>query len=713
MVINNSNDEGGKYMNKHNLEVILNQLQINIYITDIHTDKIIFMNENMKKEYNISAPEGKVCWEVLYTEKNAPCSFCKVLELLKNNKKGTLIKWYEKCNKLNQVFENYDSLISWQDGTVVHIHQSIDITNSKSLNEQGKVEEFYQISNNKEERDYLEDFNALRSKFDYDSTLLYDALIRGTDEYIYICNMKTGVFRYSPSQVELFDLPGEIVESPIIYWKSIVHPEDWDRFYKSNMEIGKNNMDYHSVEFRAKNRSGEYIWLRCRGQLMRDEFGEPSIFAGIMTQLGKQNKIDPLTQLLNYYEFMSVFEDKLSNPMIEKLCIVLLNIDDFKNVNEMYDRDFGDNIIKTLAQSIQSILPGNAELYKLDGDELGILVDNVEEKEIQLLYEQIQNLIIHLHLWRKYGLNITISAGCVIYPKHGDTVKELSKYASYSLQYAKDHGKNRIVFFSEKILKNKMYSVAMMWELKASINDNFRGFSLRFQPQVDTQSHNIIGVEVLLRWTNSEGKAISPLEFIPILEENDMINTVGAWVLRMALRTCGEWIVDYPFFTVSVNISAVQILEDTFIEDIIKIIDEENFPYKNLVLELTESHTVQNMSILQYKFKVLQELGIRIAMDDFGTGYSSLEVLKFAPIDIVKIDRVFVKDILKSKFDATFIHFIVAICHDVGIKVCLEGVETREEYDLVKQMQPDYIQGYFFGKPQIASEILDILKIDN
>lgn len=700
-------------MNKHNLEVILNQLQFNIYITDIHTNKIIFMNKNMKKEYNISVPEGKVCWEVLYSEKNAPCSFYKVLELLKNNKKGILIKWYEKCNKLNRIFENYDSLITWQDDTVVHMHQSIDITNSTSLNEQVKFDEFYQISNTKEERDNFEDFNILRSKFDYDSTLLYDALIRGTDEYIYICNMKTGVFRYSPSQVELFDLPGEIVENPLVYWKQIVHPEDWNRFYKSNMEIGKNHMDYHSVEFRAKNRIGEYIWLRCRGQLMRDEFGEPSIFAGIMTQLGKQNKIDPLTQLLNYYEFMSVFEDKLSNPMIEKLCIVLLNIDDFKNVNEMYDRDFGDNIIKTLAQSIQSILPGNAELYKLDSDEMGILVDNVEEKEIQLLYEQIQNLIIHLHLWRKYGLNITISAGCVIYPRHGDTVKELSKYASYSLQYAKEHGKNRIVFFSEEILKNKMYSLAMMWELKASINDNFRGFSLRFQPQVDTQSHKIIGVEVLLRWTNSECKAISPLEFIPILEENDMINVVGSWVLRMALRTCGEWITYYPLFTVSVNISAVQVLEDTFIEDIIKIIDEENFPYQNLVLELTESHTVQNMSILQHKFKVLQDLGIRIAMDDFGTGYSSLEVLKFSPIDIVKIDRVFVKDILKSKFDATFIHFIVAICHDVGIEVCLEGVETKEEYNLVKQMKPDYIQGYFFGKPQTAREILDTLKIDN
>ncbi|TQX29492.1 c-di-GMP phosphodiesterase PdcA, partial [Clostridioides difficile] len=621
-----------------------------------------------------------------------------------------LIKWYEKCNKLNRVFENYDSLITWQDGTVVHMHQSIDIANSTSLNKPIKINEFHEISNNKEEKGV---FNFSRDNFDYNSTLLYDALIRGTDEYIYICNMKTGVFRYSPSQVELFDLPGEIVKNPLVYWKKIVHPEDWNRFYKSNTEIGKNQMDYHTVEFRAKNRSGEYIWLRCRGQLMRDEFGEPSIFAGIMTQLGKQNKIDSLTQLLNYHEFMSVFEDKISNPMIEKLCIVLLDIDDFKNVNEMYDRDFGDNIIKTLAQSIQSILPDNAELYKLDGDEMGILVDNVEENEILTLYNQIQNMIIHLQLWRKYGLNITISAGCVIYPKHGDTVKELYKCASYSLQYAKEHGKNRLVFFSQEILKNKMYSLEMMRDLKASINDDFRGFSLRFQPQVDTESHKIIGVEVLLRWTNDKCKAISPLEFIPILEENDMINIVGAWVLRMALRTFRKWIDYYPFFKVSVNVSAVQILEDTFIEDIVKIIDDENFPYQNLVLELTESHTVQNMSILQFKFKALQDLGIYIAMDDFGTGYSSLEVLKFSPIDIVKIDRVFVKDILKSKFDATFIHFIVAICHDVGIKVCLEGVETQEEYDLVKQIKPDYIQGYLFGKPQTATEIFDLLKLDN
>lgn len=173
---------------------------------------------------------------------------------------------------------------------------------------------------------------------EYPSEYLYEALVQSTDDYVYICNMKTGIFQYTPAQVKAFDLPGEVVSSPLIYWKNIVHPDDWDRFYKSNMEIGENKRDAHYVEFRAKQRNGEYVWLRCRGHLIRDEYGNPALFGGIMHRMGGQNKIDPLTQLFNYHVFTRRISQGIENTEMERMAVVILDIDNFRQFNEMYGR---------------------------------------------------------------------------------------------------------------------------------------------------------------------------------------------------------------------------------------------------------------------------------------------------------------------------------------------------------------------------------------
>lgn len=536
-------------------------------------------------------------------------------------------------------------------------------------------------------------------EFSYDSSKLYDALIRSTDEFIYICNMKTGVFRYAPSQVELFDFPGEIIENPLPFWKNIVHPEDWERFYKSNMEIGENQMDYHSVEFRAKNKNGEYLWLKCRGQLMRDEFGEPSIFAGIMTQLDRQNKIDPLTQLLNRQEFVKSCERKFVDRAIDRFGIMLLDIDDFHIVNELYDREFGDYVLKTMAQFIQSILPGNAGMYRLEKDRMGILVENVSAGQVEDLYHTIQERLIRERIWPKAKYQPQLSAGCAMYPADGHTYMELYQYAEYSLQYAKLHGKHQFVQFSLDILGNKLRSLEILRQLRASVDNGYDGFSVVYQPQVNVSTRKIKGAEALLRWSCPSLGNVPPEEYVPVLEEDELILPVGLWVLRKAVRACKKWLAVRPDFSISVNVSALQIQEEAFLKQALQILYEEQFPAGNLILEITESYAIKNLKFIKRTFEELKARGVRIAMDDFGTGYSSLGVLKQAPVDVVKIDRAFVKDIRDSKFDATFIRFVVAICHDVEIEVCLEGVETEEEYEIVRTMQLDDIQGYLFGRP--------------
>lgn len=565
-------------------------------------------------------------------------------------------------------------------------------------------------------KNYAVKMNPFRSnsheagEMEYPSKFLYEALVNSSDDFIYFCDMKTGLFRYPPAQVEMFDLPGEIVGDTLSHWKKIVHPEDWERFYKSNMEIGEDKADYHSIEFRARKRSGEYTWIRCKGQLIRDEYGKPSFFAGIMKLLGQQNKVDPLTQLLNHAEFMKAMERNIQDEMVEQMAVILLDIDDFHQINELYSRSLGDEVLKILSQAIQAILPDNAALYRMEKDCMGIILENGDTLQAEYLYRMIQKHIMRMREWQQKKLTIEVSAGCSMYPHDGKNPEELYRYAAFTLQEAKKQGKNQLLFFSDEILENKSRFIRLVRQLREDVSRNYRGFYVDYQPQADTKTKEIVGVEALMRWRDIQGKLVSPGEFIPVMEENAMIYNAGLWMIQKVLKDSKEWIAIRPNFTVSVNISALQLLEDSFLEDLYRVIEEEKFPFENLILELTESYTVKNMNTFWKKFSRLRERGIRIAIDDFGTGYSSLGVLKNAPIDIVKIDKTFVKDILRSHFDATFISFVVAICHEANIAVYQEGVETEEEYHFLHNMKLDCIQGYYFGKPMSKQHITEKLQ---
>lgn len=540
----------------------------------------------------------------------------------------------------------------------------------------------------------------------YSSELLYHALVRSTDDFIYVCDMKTGVFHYSPQQVAEFELPGEIVENPLPFWKELIHPDDWERFKKVNMELGKCEKDSHLIEFRARNRRGEYIWLRCRGQLMRDPEGDPALFAGIMTPLGRQNKVDPLTQLLNRSQFVNDLNRMMKEDMVEQMAVMVLDVDSFRRINEVFDRKFGDQMLKDLGRIILGILPGNAALYRMEKDKMGVILENGSAEECMELYRAIQKTLKNLREWRQNKVTVGISGGCAMYPADGVTVDELCRYADYALQYAKSHGKNRLEIFSKQILEGKKRSLSLMYSLQKAVIQDYEGFSLYYQPQVDARTCRITGVEALLRWKDETGHPVSPAEFIPVMEENGMIIPVGMWVMRTALEAGRLWVKEDPLFTVSVNVSALQILEEDFTAVLKQTVEEKEFPYQNLIIELTESCMAKNLCMFEERFEELRALGIRVAMDDFGTGYSSLELLKTAPVDIVKIDRGFVRNILNSTFDAAFISFVVAICHDAGIKVCLEGVETAVEYEFLKERDLDSFQGYCFGRPVPENEIV-------
>ena len=833
----------------NDLRKMLNGASTSIYITDVDTYEILFMNQTMKDTYHLKNPEGKRCWELLQKGQDGPCPFCPVKKLKEAGELYRFVTWREHSDLVNSVFENHDGLIQWIDGRTVHIQQSLDITDNERLNEDARKDDlcailnrragkqdFFELMQKKREegepfvlalidvnrlkktndsfghaegdfllrkialgikdklggddiffrlsgdefvivfahreeadadhflRENQKHLRSLQKKYDkpygfsysyglctipaeekltvddaiakadvqmyhnknesfyglseeqkisrvkeftYNSAHLYEALLESTDDYIYICDMKTGVFRYSPAQVKDFALPGEIIENPLVIWRERVHPDDWPAFYESSRQIAEGENDFQSIEFRAKKRSGEYVWLKCRGQVVRDGQGQPDLLAGVIVRLGHKQKIDALTNLYVREELKKAFTLKIKDRAIENLAVMTIDIDNLKLINEMYGRTAGDYLIKKVAELIQESLYFGMGLYKLDGNQFGVLIGNSSEEEIEEMYRKIQQKIQQEETFKLYEFPIQVSAGCAIYARGELEYDEIVQHVDYALQYAKENGRNRLEFFSRSIFESKIRTLEILKYLQRSVQNDFQGFELYYQPQIYADSKQIKGVEALLRWQCPELGAVSPAETIPVLEESRLIIQVGLWVMREAMRAAENWRRQEPNFSVSINVSARQILESDFVEDVKAMLAKEHLTPENIVLELTESCMIKNKDSLRNIFARLRKLGFKIAMDDFGTGYASLGILKSAPSDIVKIDRMFVSGIKDSSFDKTFIRFITEICHNINVEVVLEGVETEDEARIVEPMNLDYIQGFLYGRPQSESSITE------
>lgn len=549
-----------------------------------------------------------------------------------------------------------------------------------------------------------------KETFKYNADQLYDALIKSTDDYIYVCDMETGVFRYSPAMVDEFALPDELIEHPADVWSEKIHEEDRQAFMEANQEIADDRCDEHCVEYRARNKNGEWVWLRCRGHLMRDEQGKPSLFAGIITNLAKKNKIDHLTGLLNRYEFESYVKKCIEDSEGERISALVLDLDSFQQINDLYDRSFGDDILRLIAQRLQRMLPTDTTIFRMDGDEFGIVFQGASEEEIREFYKNVQLVFDkqQVHDNKKYF--VTFSGGCASYPNDGDNYLDILQKAMYCLEYTKQHGKNNIMFFAKEFLKYKKRNLSIMEILRESIGNGFLGFEVHYQPVVTGNDYKIFGIEALARFYCEEYGNISPAEFIPLLEESGLIIPLGRWVFKRAaefLAVCMKK--QNRDVIVSVNLSLVQLEDEGLLEYMLETVKKAGVSPNNITLEMTESSMASSYEDLAQYFASLRAAGFRIAMDDFGTGYSSLSVLKETPADIVKIDREFIKNIHNNTFDITFVKFVTEICHMQGIKVCIEGIETEEQFEILRQLPVDYIQGFYFGKP-VPEEHLELVE---
>ena len=529
--------------------------------------------------------------------------------------------------------------------------------------------------------------------------LFYDALVKSTDNYIYIVNMHNDVALISPNMERDFQLPGSLFNGLVPIWGELVHPKDKERYFASINEMLEGKTNEHNVEYQVKNRKGEYIWVLCRGLLQKDKDGNAVMFAGVVTDLGSKGKIDYTTGLFTHREcekqVATLFEKEETGG------IMLLGLDDFVRINDLNSHIFGDTVLRQFAQGVQQLLPQNAGMYRFDGDEFAIVYPGADERLLEALYQKIHAYSNRSHTAGDASYFCTASAGIAMLGQDGKNYQELLTCATSALQASKQKGKNTATLFSQDMMQTRLRSLELSRQLQLSVIHDMERFHLVYQPFASAKDMALSGAEALLRWSCDPFGPVSPMEFIPLLESSGLIVPVGKWVLEQAVATCKKWTAQEPDFIMHINVSYLQLLDESFIPFVRDTLERTGLAPRHIVLELTESYFVTDMEALRESFKALRQLQIQIAMDDFGTGYSSLGMLARSPADIVKIDRLFISDIQdrENAFNRSFIGSVIQLCHGVGITVCVEGVEEPEELSTVCSLKADSIQGFYISKP--------------
>ena len=438
----------------------------------------------------------------------------------------------------------------------------------------------------------------------------------------------------------------------------------------------------------------------------------------ITEQMQTRERLHHLSQhdLLTGLPNRMLFNDRLEQaiPRARRsggiLAVLLVDMDRFKNINETLGFDCGDHMLQAVGGRLLSSTRDGDTVARLGDDEFAIIIEDIQQPEdIPKIIEKIISSLSQAYYIDDHELFVTSSIGVSIYPTDGLQPELLVQNADVAIHHAKESGSNNYRFYESKMNEQSLYRLNLESSLRKALERE--EFFLVYQPQIDLQTHQIIGFEALLRWAHPELGIVSPVEFIPLLEETGMIEQVGRWVLRKACQTCMLWHKQgFDDVSMAVNLSPIQ-FENEYIASIVKtILEETGLPSNYLELELTESTIMRNAEEAAKTLSRLSSMGVAIAIDDFGTGYSSLSYLQKFPINTLKIDRSFVSDIVTDDGDMNIVTAIISMAHSLGLTVVAEGVEDAEQLILLQQKQCEYVQGFFFSKPLSCKDAEELLK---
>ena len=421
---------------------------------------------------------------------------------------------------------------------------------------------------------------------------------------------------------------------------------------------------------------------------------------------------DYLTNLPNRPAFEAGFADILqrAKALRQGVALFFIDLDNFKNINDILGHNIGDGLLKLVAERLQQFTGPFDALGRFGGDEFVVVLGQQANRlsairagqQLRRLFEQPLTLF-------DVEYNISCSIGMSTYPEDGDEFDSLIRNADMAMYHAKSHGKSQIAEFNARMGQETLRRMSIEQRLKNALKrDEFR---LDYQPKMARETHEVVGMEALLRWNNPELGSVSPVCFIPVAEQSRLILEIGDWVLEQAMLQNQSWQQQgFRMLPIAVNLSAIQVHQHDFVRHLISKMARLGYPGARLELELTESLIMEGAIPVRHYFEELRELGVKISIDDFGTGYSNLGYLSRFPLDTLKIDRSFITNIHEQEGNQQIVKAIVQLARSLNLSLVAEGVERAEELAYVESLGIEEVQGYFFAKPMSAEQLTHFLE---
>lgn len=529
------------------------------------------------------------------------------------------------------------------------------------------------------------------------------------NDYLYVFDLKEDYYVISKHATERFILPSDKFYNATKKHEDFVYPEDISMLGKEIEQIKAGKKKFHDMKYRWLDKHNNPVWINCRGSVLFDENTQPHYLVGCINEIGVKPEADNVSGLLGEYALDRYIKDTCTDNIPDGF-IIRMSIDNFSTINADFGMSYGDFILKRTAECILESIKPTQKFFKAGSDEFIIVDFNGSSiNEAVDIYKQCKKHINNFIENNRYNTIYTLSAGII--NTRDITLEEENyvKLSEFALKTAKDNGRNNYYIYSKTDYDSYKRKLYISKALHNAVNEDFKGFQVFYQPVVDASTYMLTGAEALMRFSiKKEGvdecEYISPVEFIPVLEETGLIIPAGRWILEQSAKQCSIWNEHVKGFRVNINVSYIQVMKSDVFSDIMSVIDKYSLQPSCIGIELTESGYLDSSTHFNHLWRKLKDNGVYVILDDFGTGYSNLHCLSDLKPNYIKIDRTFTLKALRNKYDYKLMTYIIDMAHSLGLKLCIEGVETSDDLRQLRDPGADYIQGYLFGKPYPAVE---------
>ena len=528
-------------------------------------------------------------------------------------------------------------------------------------------------------------------------------------------NLETNEMYYSPRWKAMLGLADEEVENSPAEWFSRIHPDDSNRVQQDLEAAISGTREVFDSEHRLQHKDGTWRWVLSRGKASLNDCGKPSRLAGTQTDVTESKTADPLTNLPNRL----LFTDRIRTAILRSaeqrgstFAVLLLDVDRFKVINDSLGHLIGDELLVGVARrlrEIDKILP--AIVGRLGGDEFGILIDctSCSENAAEVARWVAQTLAPPFLLEGR-EVYCSLSIGIALGPGDARQPEDILRDADTAMYRAKALGGDRFEMFDGEMRRRAIARLELEADMRRALSE--QQFELYYQPKVDLSDGSVMGFEALVRWQHPSRGLLQPEDFIPLAEETGLIVPLGAWIFEQACRQLRQWQTEFartPALTMSINVSNRQFRDSHFPDHVRRVIEEIGIDPDTVRLELTETSMMEDARSAVRVMNQLEGMGVGLKIDDFGSGYPSLSNLCRLPLDSFKIDRSFISDMGEGPEGAEIVRNLVRLAAGLDLNVIAEGVETREQADLLRSLGCRYAQGFYFFRPIEATAIHDLL----